>query len=82
MTQSENDSSPITPGLDTLEGLRRVRDDIPLRVWLVASVSFWERASFWGLTAPWRKNNLISWLPHVLISVYRKLHAAPALPNP
>ncbi|KAL5425205.1 hypothetical protein PMIN06_003680 [Paraphaeosphaeria minitans] len=35
-------------------GLRRVRDDIPVRLWTVASISFWEKAAFWGLTAPWQ----------------------------
>ncbi|OAG04592.1 peptide transporter PTR2-A [Paraphaeosphaeria sporulosa] len=34
--------------------LRRVRDDIPVRLWIVASISFWEKAAFWGLTAPWQ----------------------------
>jgi hypothetical protein len=37
------------------KGLRRVRDDVPWRLWAVAFVSFWERATFWGITAPWRK---------------------------
>ena len=34
--------------------LRRVRDKLPLRLWIVASISFWEKASFWSLTAPWQ----------------------------
>lgn len=37
--------------------LRRVRDSIPWRVWIVALIGFWERAAFWGLTAPWRKQS-------------------------
>ena len=36
---------------------RRVRDDVPWRLWLVAVIGFWERAAFWGLTAPWRQFN-------------------------
>ncbi|KAF9729784.1 oligopeptide transporter [Paraphaeosphaeria minitans] len=35
-------------------GLRRVRDSIPVRLWTVASISFWGKAAFWGLTAPWQ----------------------------
>ncbi|KAF1358616.1 hypothetical protein EJ07DRAFT_67827, partial [Lizonia empirigonia] len=33
--------------------LRRVREDVPWRLWAVAGIGFWERAAFWGLTAPW-----------------------------
>ncbi|KAF1974102.1 MFS general substrate transporter [Bimuria novae-zelandiae CBS 107.79] len=32
----------------------RVRDRIPWRVWIVAIIVFWERAAFWGITAPWQ----------------------------
>ncbi|KAF2030730.1 PTR2-domain-containing protein [Setomelanomma holmii] len=34
--------------------MRRVRDSVPWRLWAVALIGFWERAAFWGLTAPWR----------------------------
>ncbi|KAL1796779.1 hypothetical protein ACET3X_005319 [Alternaria dauci] len=34
--------------------LRRVRDKIPWKLWIVAMIGFWERAAFWGLTAPWQ----------------------------
>ncbi|KAF2792805.1 hypothetical protein K505DRAFT_245859, partial [Melanomma pulvis-pyrius CBS 109.77] len=34
--------------------LRRVVDSIPMRLWAVAVIAFWERFTFWGLTAPWR----------------------------
>ncbi|KAF2278031.1 PTR2-domain-containing protein [Westerdykella ornata] len=34
--------------------MRRVVDDIPPRLWAVAVIGFWERFTFWGLTAPWR----------------------------
>jgi len=27
---------------------------MPWRVWIVALIGFWERAAFWGLTAPWQ----------------------------
>lgn len=40
--------------LGDLKDLRRVVDDIPLRLWAVAVIGFWERFTFWGLTAPWR----------------------------
>lgn len=33
---------------------RRVRDSIPRRLWAVAILAFWERAAFWGATAPWQ----------------------------
>ena len=38
--------------------LRRVRDDIPLRLWVVALVAFAERFTFWGITAPWRESRV------------------------
>ncbi|KAH8702883.1 hypothetical protein GQ44DRAFT_717147, partial [Phaeosphaeriaceae sp. PMI808] len=38
-----------------VSGLRRVRDSVPWRLWVVLMIAFWERAAFWGLTAPWRK---------------------------
>ncbi|KAF9729965.1 oligopeptide transporter [Paraphaeosphaeria minitans] len=44
----------ISLSSNSSEGLRRVRDDIPVRLWTVASISFWEKAAFWGLTAPWQ----------------------------
>ncbi|KAF2875212.1 POT family-domain-containing protein, partial [Massariosphaeria phaeospora] len=34
--------------------LRLVRDGVPMRLWVVAVIGFWERAAFWGLTAPWQ----------------------------
>jgi hypothetical protein len=40
--------------LNKYSGLRRVREDVPWRLWVVAVIGFWERAAFWGLTAPWR----------------------------
>jgi dipeptide/tripeptide permease len=40
--------------LNKYSGLRRVREDVPWRLWIVAGIGFWERAAFWGLTAPWR----------------------------
>jgi len=40
---------------EDFKGLRRVRDDVPWRLWAVAFISFWERATFWGITAPWRE---------------------------
>ncbi|KAF2112768.1 POT family-domain-containing protein, partial [Lophiotrema nucula] len=36
--------------------LRRVADNLPRRVWVVALIGFWERFTFWGLTAPWPEN--------------------------
>ncbi|KAF1830145.1 peptide transporter PTR2-A [Decorospora gaudefroyi] len=35
-------------------GLRRVKDRLPWQLWVVAIIGFWERATFWGLTAPWQ----------------------------
>ena len=54
MTLSEMSSRPAAPPIVAEERLRRVRDQIPPRLWLAASVSFWEKAAFWGLTAPWQ----------------------------
>ncbi|KAH7408769.1 POT family-domain-containing protein [Phaeosphaeria sp. MPI-PUGE-AT-0046c] len=34
--------------------LRRVADNVPWRLWIVACIGFFERAAFWGLTAPWQ----------------------------
>ncbi|KAL6705479.1 peptide transporter ptr2 [Coniothyrium glycines] len=34
--------------------MRRIKDKLPWRVWLVAVIAFWERAAFWGLTTPWQ----------------------------
>ncbi|CAO2651366.1 Nn.00g039360.m01.CDS01 [Neocucurbitaria sp. VM-36] len=42
--------------------LRRVRDSVPWRLWVVAVIGFWERAAFWGLTAPWQ--NYMEHPPH------------------
>jgi POT family proton-dependent oligopeptide transporter len=39
--------------------LRRIRDDVDCRVWLVAIIVFWERAAFWGMTAPWRRSSSV-----------------------
>ncbi|KAL5400747.1 hypothetical protein PMIN04_013161, partial [Paraphaeosphaeria minitans] len=47
-------ASKTTVSSTRSEGLRRVRDDIPIKLWAVASISFWEKAAFWGLTAPWQ----------------------------
>jgi POT family proton-dependent oligopeptide transporter len=38
-----------------IKDMRRVRDSVPWRLWIVAAIAFCERAAFWGLTAPWRK---------------------------
>jgi len=40
--------------------MRRVRDDMPWKLWVVAIIAFWERAAFWGITGPWRKLRLYS----------------------
>ncbi|KAF2126190.1 PTR2-domain-containing protein [Dothidotthia symphoricarpi CBS 119687] len=48
---SSSDSSVKTANVGDL---RRVRDNVPLRLWAVAFIGFWERAAFWGLTAPWQ----------------------------
>lgn len=40
--------------LNKYSELRRVRGEVPWRLWIVAVIGFWERAAFWGLTAPWR----------------------------
>jgi POT family proton-dependent oligopeptide transporter len=37
-----------------VKGVRRVIDDIPVRLYAVAVIGFWERFTFWGLTAPWQ----------------------------
>ncbi|KAF2821522.1 MFS general substrate transporter [Ophiobolus disseminans] len=37
-----------------MDNLRRVRDGVPWRLWIVAVIGFCERAAFWGLTAPWQ----------------------------
>lgn len=42
-------SSRLSISSDSSKGLRRVRDDIPVRLWAVASISLWEKAAFWGL---------------------------------
>ncbi|KAF2686280.1 MFS general substrate transporter [Lentithecium fluviatile CBS 122367] len=47
-------SSPSMETEEDLKGLRHVRDDVPWRLWVVAFISFWERATFWGITAPWQ----------------------------
>lgn len=48
-------SSRSAPAATVIEErLRRVRDQIPLRLWIAVSISFWEKAAFWGLTAPWQ----------------------------
>ncbi|KAL5115346.1 peptide transporter ptr2 [Pleosporales sp. CAS-2024a] len=44
---------------------KRVRDNVPWRLWVVALIGFWERAAFWGLTAPWQ--NYMENLPHVQV---------------
>ncbi|KAL5410106.1 hypothetical protein PMIN04_010764 [Paraphaeosphaeria minitans] len=55
MPQREHFSAlKMTVSSTRSEGLRRVRDDISIRLWTVASISFWEKAAFWGLTAPWQ----------------------------
>lgn len=33
--------------------MRRVRDAIPWRVLVVATIGFWERAAFWGSKSSW-----------------------------
>ncbi|KAH3907993.1 hypothetical protein HBI56_150630 [Parastagonospora nodorum] len=34
--------------------LRRVRDSVPWRLWVVAVIGLWEKAAFWGMLAPWQ----------------------------
>ncbi|KAF1997058.1 peptide transporter PTR2-A [Amniculicola lignicola CBS 123094] len=46
--------NPQPPTASEVEGLRRVVDHIPRRLWIVAVIGFFERASFWGITAPWQ----------------------------
>lgn len=53
ITSSASSCSSITMAGDNSH-LRRVRDHIPWRLWAVALIGFWERAAFWGLTAPWQ----------------------------
>jgi hypothetical protein len=52
------DASSTTDSTDLskqdLGDLRRVKDNVPWRLWVVALIGFWERAAFWGLLAPWR----------------------------
>ncbi|PSN74706.1 hypothetical protein BS50DRAFT_643157 [Corynespora cassiicola Philippines] len=50
-TQSEDLSSSLPEGY---QSLRRVKENIPIRLWIVAIIGLWERASFWGLTAPFQ----------------------------
>ncbi|KAF1970815.1 MFS general substrate transporter [Bimuria novae-zelandiae CBS 107.79] len=54
MVLSTTGSSPTSSTEVTGEGIRRVRDNIPIRLLIAASISFWEKAAFWGLTAPWQ----------------------------
>ncbi|KAF9691534.1 hypothetical protein EKO04_010232 [Ascochyta lentis] len=42
--------------------MRRVRDDMPWQLWMVAVIAFWERAAFWGITGPWQ--NYMQHPPH------------------
>ncbi|KAF3036871.1 peptide transporter ptr2 [Didymella keratinophila] len=42
--------------------MRRVRDDLPWQLWIVAVIAFWERAAFWGITGPWQ--NYMQHPPH------------------
>lgn len=54
---SSSSTSPSLPSAAERaeqEGLRRVRDAIPTRVWVAASISLSEKAAFWGMTAPWQ----------------------------
>ncbi|KAF2187326.1 PTR2-domain-containing protein [Zopfia rhizophila CBS 207.26] len=44
-----------------IQNLRRVVDDIPRRLWVVAIIAFWERFTFWGITAPWQNYMENSW---------------------
>ncbi|KAF2742836.1 PTR2-domain-containing protein [Sporormia fimetaria CBS 119925] len=44
----------VCPSPADVKHLRRVPDDIPARLWAVAVIGFWERFTFWGLTAPWQ----------------------------
>lgn len=59
--------------------LRRVVDELPTRLWIVAIVGFWERFTFWGVTIPWR-TSLLSFsfgsknVRHVNDPCHRKLH--------
>lgn len=52
-------SIEFVPAVIPAPTMRRVRDKMPWRVWLVAVIVFWERAAFWGITAPWRKSQMI-----------------------
>ncbi|KAF2651589.1 PTR2-domain-containing protein [Lophiostoma macrostomum CBS 122681] len=47
-------AEPPILSLTEVRHLRRVVDHIPLRLWAVALIGFWERFTFWGLTAPWQ----------------------------
>jgi hypothetical protein len=80
-TGSQN-AGPTTQSSDMLNqdfgDLRRVRDSVPGRLWVVALIAFWERAAFWGLLAPWR-----SYIPGLLqhseiLTRDRKLHGESA----
>jgi len=87
MSNGPQNKTQGVKGCDQLQGysttlstgaLRRVTGDIPFRLWIVASIGFWERAAFWGLTAPWRKHILFFVSKHLsnLINLStRKLHA-------
>ncbi|KAF2629434.1 PTR2-domain-containing protein [Macroventuria anomochaeta] len=44
--------------------MRRVRDDMPWQLWVVAVIAFWERAAFWGITGPWRHSNTENYMQH------------------
>ena len=55
LSHLSDSTTSSTDSEDDFKGLRRVRDDVPWRLWAVAFISFWERATFWGITAPWRK---------------------------
>ncbi|KAF2715548.1 MFS general substrate transporter [Pleomassaria siparia CBS 279.74] len=47
-------TSSCTLSCAEFRDLRRVPDDLPKRLWAVAVIAFWERFTFWGLTAPWQ----------------------------
>lgn len=64
--------STMTP-MQKPNNLRRVADAVPGRLWIVALVGFFERAAFWGLTAPWRESNTLSVL--LRLTKFRELHA-------
>ncbi|KAG9187609.1 hypothetical protein G6011_05480 [Alternaria panax] len=53
VSQASSSASDTKTEHDAPE-MRRVSGKIPWQLWVVALIGFWERATFWGLTAPWQ----------------------------